>query len=268
MEDAGVAARIRQLYEPVQADVMLTIEQCSCGSDYGAISWTTRAEADRVARLLNLAPGIRLLEIGAGTGWPGLYLVRISGCDVVLTDVLVSGLQIAARRAASDKMQETCWTVTADATALPFGDNLFDAVSHSDVLCCLADKIGVLRTCRSAIRSEGRMVFSVISVAPGLSGADRESAVANGPSYIASEVPYDVLLEQAGWRMIDCFDITEDFVDTVRRVVNAHEAHEEELCDLFGEAEAAARMTRVKARLATREAGLHRRELYVAVPAS
>jgi hypothetical protein len=38
---------------------------------YGGASWTTKAEADRVGRLLDLAPLDRLLDIGSGAGWPG-----------------------------------------------------------------------------------------------------------------------------------------------------------------------------------------------------
>ncbi len=68
------------------------------------------------------------------------------------------------------------------------------------------------------------------------------------------------------WQVADCFDITEDFVRSVRRVVDAQEAHETQLCELLGEAETATRMTRMKERLAARKAGVHLRELYVATP--
>ena len=59
------------------------------------------------------------------------------------------------------------------------------------------------------------------------------------------------------------FDITQDFVETVRRVVVAQEARKEQLLELLGEEETTARMTRIKDRLAAREAGVHLRELYV-----
>ena len=88
----------------------------------------------------------------------------------------------------------------------------------------------------------------------------------NGPPYIETETTYAALLEQAGWRVADCIDMTEDFVGTVRRVVKAQEVYETQLCELLGEVETAARLARMKDRLAAREAGVHHRELYVAMP--
>ena len=266
-KEREVSETFTQQYDMVQADVMLAIERDSCGSDYGGTSWTTRSEADHVARLLELAPNHRLLDIGSGAGWPGLYLARTSGCDIALTDLPLSGLQIAAKRAVTDRLAGVCWTAAADGAALPFRDASFDAISHSDVLCCLADKSAVLRACRSAIRSEGRMVFTVISIAPGLSKAGHETALANGPPYIETDTPYAALLERADWRVDDLIDITEDFVATVGRVVDAQETHETQLREFLGEVEASSRMARMKERLAAREAGVHLRELYVATPA-
>ena len=121
-KEREVSETFTQQYKIVQADVMLAIERDSCGSDYGGTSWTTRAEADRVGRLLELAPNDRLLDIGAGAGWPGLYLAKTSGCDVALTDLPLSGLRTAAKRAVTDHMAGICWTAAADGTALPFRD--------------------------------------------------------------------------------------------------------------------------------------------------
>jgi 2-polyprenyl-3-methyl-5-hydroxy-6-metoxy-1,4-benzoquinol methylase len=103
-EEAAQRRRFEELYARAQSPVMRSIERSVCGCDYGASSWTTREEAQRIGTLLGLRPGVRLLDVGAGSGWPGLYLAKTSGCDVALVDLPLSGLRIAAQRAVADRV--------------------------------------------------------------------------------------------------------------------------------------------------------------------
>ena len=146
-------------YQLAQTQIMREIQRAVWGCDYGATSWTTRAEAEEVARLLELDPGKRLLDVGAGSGWPGLYLVRATGCDLALVDVTLEGLRIAAKRVVADQLTSQCWVALADGAALPFKNSCFDAISHSDVLCCLEAKQSVLKECRRVVRPGGKLVF-------------------------------------------------------------------------------------------------------------
>jgi cyclopropane fatty-acyl-phospholipid synthase-like methyltransferase len=91
-------------------------------------------QADHLAAVLRLGPGVRLLDLGAGRGWPGLYLASRSGCDVVLTDVPLEGLRRAMARAAEEATAQAT-AVVSSARALPFRAGRFDAVVHTDVLC-------------------------------------------------------------------------------------------------------------------------------------
>ena len=115
-----------------------------------------------MARLLGLHPGGRLLDVGAGDGWPGLYFAKETGCEAVLMDLPLSGLRTATQRAAQDRISDRCRVAVADGSRIPFRDGSFDAVSHIDVLCCLEGKRGVLEACRRVVRDYGRMVFAVI----------------------------------------------------------------------------------------------------------
>ena len=129
--------RFEGIYERGQLPVIKDIERRVFGSDYGANSWTTRAEADDICQLLELRLGHRLLDVGAGSGWPGLYMAKQSGCDVVLVDLPRSALEVAVDRAVQDQIGDRSWASVADAASLPFDQAIFDAVSHSDILCCL-----------------------------------------------------------------------------------------------------------------------------------
>jgi len=103
------------------------------GSDYGATSYTTRAQADRLAGLLELGRRKLLLDVGSGTGWPGIYVARSTGCRVVLTDFPLEGLRIAARRMQDEGVEGG--VVAAFGDSLPLRDHAFDAATSSDVLC-------------------------------------------------------------------------------------------------------------------------------------
>ncbi len=254
------------MYTHGQTDFMLEIERSVCGCDYGGTSWTTREEADRTIKRLKLEPGVQLLEIGSGSGWPGLYLAQRSGCDATLTDLPLKGLQIAQKRAEEDQLSGHCRVACADAAALPFRDGAFDVIYHSDVLCCLVEKQAVLKSCRNVQRQDGKMLFSVIFITPGLSAADQELAIAGGPPFVDAPT-YPEMLRDAQWHILDEIDLTQDYLDAVRRHVLGLKTHKQEIVAAFGEEEAAEMLTRRVNTVGALEAGLLQRVLYTVTPA-
>lgn len=217
------------------SDVMRRIEFVVNGCDYGGTSWATRQEIDDVAGMLNLGPGDRLLEIGAGSGWPGLYLAEQLGCDVMLTGVPENGLRLATDRAASDGVPGACWAASASGAALPFPGGSFDAITHSDVLCCLEPKQAVLEECRRVIRPHGEMIFSVIFVARGLSEADHQWAVTYAPPHAEISEDYDAMLGRTGWRIVAANDLADAYLATAERFLVADETNADGLRELVGE---------------------------------
>jgi len=247
---------------------MLEIERAVCGCDYGGTSWTTRAEAERVGRLLALRPGVRFLDVGAGSGWPGLYMALITGCDVALVDIPLEGLRIAARRALAEPLAGACWIAVADGAALPLKNAGFDAIGHSDLLCCLQAKAAVLKECRRVVRADGRMAFTVISIAPGLSREDYRRAAQAGPLFKETAVPYPAMLEQTGWRITDQFDLSVEYAQAARQMLREEEARADALARVLGEAEFAEMLARRRRTVEALDRGLLRRELIAAKPAA
>ena len=266
-DKAALVDRFSKKYRHVRSEVIRRIERSVFGCDYGATSWTTRHEAENVSEMLALGPGKHLLEIGAGSGWPGLYLATTTGCDVALIDLPFEGLRVAAERAASDCIGERCWVAMADGAALPFGNARFDAIFHSDVLCCLEAKLAVLKECRRVIHDTGKLVFSVLSISPNLSSEDYERAVASGPAFIETTVDYPTMLRQARWETTDRVDMTARFFETVRDLLHQEENYANELTELLGECEYSDRLTSRRKRIEGLKLGLIRRELFSATPA-
>jgi ubiquinone/menaquinone biosynthesis C-methylase UbiE len=134
-EEQDTRQRFAGRYREDRTDVVRQIEQAVIGGDCGANGYTTMRQADHLAAVLRLGPGRRLLDLGAGRGWPGLYLAVHTGCRVVLTDVPLEGLRLALARAATDHVPDRVAAVVSSARTLPFRAGTFDAVVHTDVLC-------------------------------------------------------------------------------------------------------------------------------------
>ena len=117
------------------SEVLRSIERTVLGCDYGGTSYTTSTQALELAERLELGPGKRLLDIGAGSGWPALLISSSTGCDVVLADLPIDGLRIAQGRARRDGIAERTAFVLAPGEQLPFRSATFDVVTHHDVLC-------------------------------------------------------------------------------------------------------------------------------------
>lgn len=106
-------------YERSRLPAVRELERYVLGCDYGGTSWTTRAQAEHIAESLTLQPGVQLLEIGAGSGWPGLFLGSLTGCDVTLLDIPLNALRQAVERAVEDQISGQVRVVAGSGTALP-----------------------------------------------------------------------------------------------------------------------------------------------------
>jgi 2-polyprenyl-3-methyl-5-hydroxy-6-metoxy-1,4-benzoquinol methylase len=134
-DEREARALFDQRYGTAQVQVQHEIERRVIGGDWGANGYTTMAQADALASGLGLSASDRLLDLGTGRGWPGLYLAGRTGCRVVLTDLPLDGLRVAAARATGDRLAARAGVVVSAASALPFRAGSFDAVVHTDVLC-------------------------------------------------------------------------------------------------------------------------------------
>jgi demethylmenaquinone methyltransferase/2-methoxy-6-polyprenyl-1,4-benzoquinol methylase len=105
---------------------------------------------------LDLKPGETVLDLGAGTGASTLDLAR-SGAFAVGADLSLGMLQVGHRERPEVPL------LAADALALPFDDNAFDAVTISFALRNIADPDAALREMARVTRPGGRLVVCEFS---------------------------------------------------------------------------------------------------------
>ena len=248
-------------YETSSLPAMRELERTVLGCDYGGTSWTTSKQAKQIVDLLQLRPGIHLLDIGAGSGWPGLFLADRGGCHVTLVDLPLNALQKAKERARSDGIDDRISVVAASGTMMPFGNRTFDAISHSDVLCCLPEKLGVLQECRRVASDGASMLFSVIAIPQNLTEAEHSRAVDAGPPFVDAPEDYAELLSQTGWQLTKRMDVTAEHRISLCALVAGFD-QSVELSDALGSDAVSEARERRKEQIAAIDAGLLVREIF------
>lgn len=129
-----ILKRFTEIYSRDASPALAAVERGAIGAVVGANGYTNPAQAERLLTVLDLKPDRRLLEVGAGRGWPGLYLSQRSECRAVVTDLPRPGIATARSQAESLGLIGRCDFALATGSSLPFRDATFDAIVHTDTL--------------------------------------------------------------------------------------------------------------------------------------
>ena len=142
------------------------------------------APPDAVARNLLTRPGMRVLEIGPGSGTYTEALVRATyTAQVVCLDIQPAMLRKVRGRLRSD----TPGLVCADASSLPFPDASFDRILMVTVLGEVPDRLGALRECARVLRPRGVLAVSESLIDPDVIPATRLVREAASAGFTALE---------------------------------------------------------------------------------
>jgi SAM-dependent methyltransferase len=115
---------------------------CRGSGSLGGLRWL----ADR----LELGPGTRMLDDGAGVGGPAGWLAADRGVRPVCAEPMAAAVRASRRLFGLP-------SVVALSQALPFADASFDAAWCLGVLCTTSDKAGALAELRRVLRPGGRL---------------------------------------------------------------------------------------------------------------
>jgi sarcosine/dimethylglycine N-methyltransferase len=114
-----------------------------------------KSATERLARLAQLRPGMRVLDVGGGLGGPARTLAAKFGCRVTLVDLTESyvrtGAALTARLGLADRVTHN----VGDALALDVGDEPFDVVWTQNSGMNITDKERLYAGFARALRPGG-----------------------------------------------------------------------------------------------------------------
>ena len=183
-------AFFRERYGATRARAACRVETAALGHDVGLNGYTTVAQASALCRPLEIGPGHRLLDLGAGRGWPGLHIAAELGSRLLSIDLPWEALAAAKARGAE-------WVLGGDGRALPVRTGSCDAIVHAG----------------------GRLAGYIIHTPEGLSAAEAQRAAELGPPNVAASL--DTLTRRAGLTVVGREDVTMQFRDCCESLLRA-----------------------------------------------
>ncbi|MGE2836764.1 class I SAM-dependent methyltransferase [Mycobacterium sp. SMC-4] len=183
------------------------------------------AALDWLIDRLGLAPGGTLLDAGAGVGGPAAYAVQTNAVHPVLVEP-EAGACRAARRLFGYPV------VQGSASALPIGDDTFDAAWSLGVLCTMPDQLGLLTELRRTVRPGGGIGLLVFvatrDIAPSEQPEGNRFPTADGLHALFDEAGLRVDAQQIASELGAAPDDWEDRADEV----------DTEMADRYGDTDA------------------------------
>jgi arsenite methyltransferase len=187
---------------------------CYCASAYDSatVRWLLSDELHpggdgltrRLAQLVGVGPGWRVLDAATGTG-PTARLLAAE-FDAQVTGVDISPQAIAAARAQADAagLGDRVRFVEGDAETLPVTSEAFDAVVCECALCLFPGKRQAIAEMRRALRPDGVVAIADVTaeldaLPPSLRGAAARVACIGGA--LPSD-GYEALLRDAGFELV------------------------------------------------------------------
>ena len=223
-------------YGNFQEQVLSEIRRETYGEDIGQSSWITVDEYEIFYSWLNLSTRDHILEVASGSGGPALYLAKKFGCRITGLDINEEGIKTANRQAFDGNITDVRFQLANVNEPLPFESETFDAVMCIDSMNHFRDRLKCFREWQRVLKSGQRALFTDPVVITGPVSNEELAARSNIGFFLF--VPLEVtknFIEEAGFRLVRCEDVTGNIESTSGRWQASRQRHRQDLVKIEGE---------------------------------
>src|SRR5215467_5423737 len=155
-----------------------------------------------LAAQMELAPGLRILDVGSGIGGPARYFAAQHQCKVTGIDLTEEFVQVARNLTRRTKLDHLVDFVQGSALGMTFQAETFDRAYMIHVGMNLTDKAGVFREVRRVLKPGGLFViFDILRASEGQMAYPVPWAASEETSFVADVDSSRDALQGAGFRV-------------------------------------------------------------------
>lgn len=223
-------------YGNFKEQVLAAVRRETYGQDIGQNSWITTDEYHIFFRWLDLTAGDRILEIASGSGGPALYLAKTFDCRITGLDINEEGIKTANQQALDAGLTGVTFQRADVTQRLPFEEEAFDAVMCMDSANHFGDRLELLQEWHRVLKQGRRILFTdpVVITGP----VSNEELAARSSIGFFIFIPLEVTkqyIQEAGFRLVRCEDVTGNIELTSGRWYEARQKHRGELIQIEGQ---------------------------------
>jgi sarcosine/dimethylglycine N-methyltransferase len=214
---------------PLTAEDLFAFDQ----DHYGGL-----AAVDILARRAGIVESSRVLDLCAGLGGPARFLASRRRCRVVGLELNAGRARGMARLTRLVRLDDRVAVIRGDAVALPFAAGRFDACVSQEALLHIQDKATVLAEVRRVLTPGGRLAFTDWIAHAALGDAERRRLHEWMAAVTLQTLDgYRALLGHAGFRGVECEDVSDEWRPLLRERLRMYRAMGAELTARLGERE-------------------------------
>jgi sarcosine/dimethylglycine N-methyltransferase len=178
-----------------------------------------------------------VLDVCSGMGGPARWLAFTRHCTVSGLDLTGSRVDSARRLTERVGLSQKVQFQQGDATAMPFGDGMFDVIIAQEAWVHIPDKAALIGQCRRVLKRGGRVSFTdIVERAPMLAAEQNQMAQEMQFARIFTPRQYDELLWRSGFEVTVVEDLSERWTQILRSRLRMYLSLRELTVARFGQA--------------------------------